>query len=100
MRLVEAEAVARELWPVAEAVPDLALQVLLAAKEDRARLGIEHHHQHRLRFAEAGEVVEAAVPAIVVVAVGVARALGRGRKDHHAGAEGARQPRPALAETL
>ncbi len=98
--LVESEHLGGERRAVAEAVPDLALEVFLAAEKDRARLRAERHREDRLGLAEAGEVEEAAVPAIVVVGVGVAVALGRRRQDHDAGTEGLRELRAALAQML
>src|SRR5690348_1989597 len=100
MGLVEAEELARLPGTVAIAVPDLALEVLVAAEEDGTRLGSQHHHQDRLGLAESGEVVEAAVPAVVVVRIGIARALGRGGQDHHAIAQRFREPRAARLEGL
>jgi hypothetical protein len=93
IRLVEAEMLAGELGAVAESVPDLALEVLLAAEKDGARLVAQHHDEHRFGLAEAGEVVEAAVPPVVVVGIGVARALRRGGQDHDAVLEGFREAR-------
>ena len=90
----------REVGTVAETVPDLALDVFLAAEEDRARFFPQHQDQHRLGLAKAGEVIEAAVPPVVVVAVGVARALGRGRDGDDALAEVASEPGAAFAERL
>ena len=87
VRLVEAERFARRLGAVAEAVPQLALRVLLAAEEDRLRRRARDEHQHRLGLGEAGEVIEIAVEAVEVVAVAVAHALGRGRHDREPGAD-------------
>ena len=86
MRLVEAEALARRLRPVAEAVPDLALRVLLAAEQDALAARAGDDHQHRFGLGEAGEVVEVAVEAVGIVRVAVAHALGRGRDHGDAGA--------------
>ena len=87
-RLVEAEGLARRVGAPAVAVPDLAFLVLLAAEEDLLRLLARHQHDHRLGFAEGGEVVEVAVVAVGVVGVAVAHALGGGGQDGDAAAGG------------
>jgi hypothetical protein len=92
--LVEGETLARGLRAVAKPVPDLALLVALAAEQDAAALRGEH--EHCLRLGEAAEVIEVAVEAVGEMRVAVAQALGGGRHERHALADGLRQAPPAL----
>ena len=87
IRLVEAERLARRLRAVAEALPQLALRMLLAAEEDRLRARARDQHQHRLGLGKSGEVIEIAVEAVEVIAVAVAHPLGRRRHDREPGAD-------------
>ena len=63
-RPVDGEALGGGRQDPLEAVPDLALGVLVAAKERRLlALRADRQHQRRLGLAKAGQVVEVAVPA-------------------------------------
>ena len=69
MRLVEAEDLLRRIGTVAEAVPDLALLVLLAAEQDvPVAVGPGDQRDDRLRLGKAGQVVEIAVVPIRITA--------------------------------
>src|SRR6185503_1239991 len=101
VRFVEAEVLAGELGSVTEPVPDLALDVFLAAEKDGARVAAAHrHHEDGLGLAESGEVIEAAVPPVLVVGVGVAGSLGRGAQHHDAVAQFLGEARAAFPEML
>ena len=78
MRLLEAEALARRFRAIAKAVPYLALDVALAAEEQRFTADED---ERRLGLDEPRQVIEIAVEAIGVVAVAVAQLLGRGGDD-------------------
>ncbi len=78
---VEAEDLARSVGAVTEAVPDLALRVLVAAEQHLSRiasLACGNEDDDRLGFRKTGEVVEMAVRPIGIVRVGVADRLGCG----------------------
>ena len=84
---VETKRIARGVGAVAEAFPDLAFLVLVAAEEDGPLPAAADQHDHRFRLGEAGEVPEVAVEAVGVVRVAVAHALRRGRDDGDAVAD-------------
>jgi len=77
--LVHAQRLGGGLRAQADAVPDLALQVLGLAEQGGAALGRDH--QPAIGLAEAGEVIEVAVVPVEEVAVAVALALRRGGDD-------------------
>ena len=62
-----------------ETVPDFTFQILVAAEQDVARLLAQGDGNHGFGLAEAGQIIKVAVPAVVVVRIGVARALMRSR---------------------
>jgi hypothetical protein len=92
-RFVDAEALRRRGAAEADAVPDLALGVLLAADEGRAAVAPDQ--QPRPGLVEAGQVVEVAVVAVRMVVVGVALAFRCGRQDRDAAAGAAQLVREA-----
>ena len=96
--LVKPEPGTRAVRAMAEAVPDFALFVLLAAKQDRAGCVATHEHEHRLGFGEAGQVMEVAVETERVVGIAVADFLGGGRDDRNPLAHHTGEPLPAIGE--
>ena len=84
-RFVDAERRRRRVGAEADAVPDLALDVLRPAERASSRPSLPMQ-QPGARLVEAGEVVEVAAVAIRMVVVAVALALGRGRHDRDAAA--------------
>ena len=62
------------LWPKADAIPNLALQVFGIAKQ--GSLAIASDHQPAMRLGKPGEVIKVAVSAVQKVAVAVALLLG------------------------
>ena len=81
MGLVHRELLAGRVRAVAKAIPDLALRILLATQQDRARGVTGDQQQQRLGFAETGQIVEVAVVTIAVMRVPIADHFGRRR--HH-----------------
>ena len=75
---VDAEGFTRGRRPVAEAVPDFALDVLLAAEQQRARRLAADQHQRRLGFRESGEVPEIAVETVRVQGIAITHTFRRG----------------------
>ena len=84
IRLIKLKHFLAHLRPKTEAVPNFALQILVAAKQNVARLFAQHNRQHRLRLTETGEVIKMTVPAIVVMRIRIARRLRRRGQQHDA----------------
>ena len=98
-RGVEAERLARAVRAETETFPRFALDILLAAEQDRsrfARRGACVQHQQRLGFGEAGQIVEVAVVPVGVVGVPVAQLFRRGGDDGDAPARRAQRGEDAL----
>ena len=86
-RRIEAEGGTRRFRSVAKAIPDFALGMPGAAKQHGARrrgAAGGHQRQRAVRFGKAAQIVKRAVVAIRVVAIAVARHLGRGGDNGHA----------------
>ena len=83
--LVETELFARRLRTVTEAVPDFALDILVAAEQHAAPLLTGELHQHRLRLGKAGQVMKRAVVTVRKMGIGIACQLRRGRQYRHTG---------------
>jgi hypothetical protein len=90
--LVEAEGLLCAFGPVTEAVPDLALQILVPAEQQSAWRIACDEYAHRLRLREAGQVKEIAVEAVRVVGVTIPQPLWRGRDHRNAALHLLRQP--------
>src|SRR5262245_22070519 len=85
MRLVEAEDLARRIGTVAEAVPYLALFVLLAAEQQMPiAVGIRDQRDRRFGLGKPGHVIEITVVTERVIRIAVARHLGRSRHESEA----------------
>ena len=69
------------LGAVANAFPELALRIALAAEENRPGLFSGDEDEHRFGLGEPAQIVEIAVESIQVVAVAIADAFRRGRND-------------------
>ena len=79
--LVETEDFAGRVRPVAEAVPYLALGVLVAAEQDLLRIplvGTGEQHHDGLRLRKTGHVIEVAFGAIGIVRIRIANRFRRG----------------------
>ena len=72
------------LGAVADAFPELALRIALAAEENRPGLFSREEDQHRLGLGESAQVVEIAIESVQIIAVAIADALGCGRNDRDA----------------
>ena len=83
-RVVDAERCRRRVGAEADAVPELALDVLRPARERRPAVAADD--EPRAGLGEAGEVVEVAAVPVRMVVVAVALTLGRGRHDGDAAA--------------
>ena len=71
--LIKAELLLRGIGTIAVAVPDLAFQILFAAKQDRFIFNSGNQYQHCFRFPKTGQVIKIAAMAIVIMRVGIAR---------------------------
>ena len=101
MRGVEAEDLARGVRTVPKAVPDLALGVLFAAKQDLPVAVVGgHQRDHGLRLGKPGQVVGVAVVAIRIVRIAIAQRLGRRRHEREPAAGLCAHPPQQRAATV
>ena len=93
MALVEMKLFPRPLGSIAKAVPDFALDVLVATEQYASAVVTRNQHQHRFRLGKTGQIVKIAVVAIGIMRVAIARSFGRRRDDGDAALHALRQPR-------
>src|SRR6266853_492761 len=81
---IETEGGSCALGAVADAFPEFALRIALAAEENRPGLLSREEDQHRLGLGKPAQVVEIAVEPVKVIAVAIADAFRCGRNDRGA----------------
>src|SRR3989338_891670 len=94
--LIETESFACGVRAITMTIPDFALQILLAAKQYRPGGFSRNHHQHRFRLGEAAQVIKAAVVAVGIMGITVARDFRRGGDDGDAVLHAVQQTGAAL----